>query len=97
MIPPVFCTGKSPAPTENHITESASAIYTRIMDFELTGLAADGQELKLIISSERDALATALTWETQGFLDVRIRDAARAYTITEFALRIINSDVRGAR
>jgi hypothetical protein len=67
------------------------------MDFELTGLSADRQELKLTISSERDALATALTWETQGFLDVRIRDAARAYTITEFALRIINSDVRGAR
>jgi hypothetical protein len=44
----------------------------------LTGLAADDQELKLIISSERDALETALTWETQGFLDVRIRDAARA-------------------
>jgi hypothetical protein len=67
------------------------------MDFELTGLSAAGQELKLIISSERDALATALTWETQGFPNVRIRDAARAYTITGFALRIINSDVRGAR
>ena len=67
------------------------------MDFELTGCAADGQELKLIISSEREALATAVTWETQGFLDVRIRDAARAYTIAEFALRIINSDLREAR
>jgi hypothetical protein len=93
----VFCTGKLPAPTETHTAESASAIYSRIMDFELTGYNADDQELKLIVSSETEALATAITWGDQGLRDVTIRDADRACTITEFARRIINSDVRLGR
>ena len=64
------------------------------MDFELTGYKADGQELKLLVSSDAEALATAIKWDDQGLRDVTIRDAVRAYTITELALRIINSDVR---
>jgi hypothetical protein len=83
--------------TPDQRPQDPSAIYSRIMDFELTGYNADDQELKLIVSSETEALATAITWGDQGLRDVTIRDAARAYTIAEFALRIINSDVRLGR
>ena len=84
----IVCTGI------DHTTESASAVYSRIMEFKLTGYDVDGQELKLRVSGETEALATAVRWDDQGLRDIRIQDAARAYTLTEFALRIINSGVR---
>lgn len=59
------------------------------MPFKVTAYASDFP-LSETFETEEDALVRAKIWDENGLTDVLISDAARVYTLLEFALSIVN-------
>ena len=60
------------------------------MPFTVTAFASDFP-LSETFETENDALVRAKFWDENGLTDVMISNAARVYTLLEFALRVMNN------